>query len=61
MCIRDRKYDIPKGIYIKKVEMDSPAMDAGLQSGDVIRSVAGQEVARDVYKRQVDSVYLPVH
>ena len=35
-----QKYDIPKGIYIKKVEMDSPAMDAGLQSGDVIRSVA---------------------
>ena len=40
-----QKYDIPKGVYIKKVEMDSPAMDAGLQSGDVIRSVAGQEVA----------------
>lgn len=40
-----QKYDIPKGVYIKKVEMDSPAMEAGLQSGDVIRSVAGQEVA----------------
>ena len=36
-----QKYDIPKGVYIKKVEMDSPAMDAGLQSGDVIRSGPG--------------------
>ena len=48
-----QKYDIPKGIYIKKVEMDSPAMDAGLQSGDVIRSVAGQEVASAEQFREV--------
>lgn len=40
-----RKYDIPTGIYIKEVEMDSPAMAAGLQSGDVIRSIAGEEVS----------------
>ena len=39
-----QKYDIPKGVYIKKVEMDSPAMDAGLQSGDVI---LGGAVAAD--------------
>ena len=48
-----QKYDIPKGVYIKKVEMDSPAMDAGLQSGDVIRSVAGQEVASAEQFREV--------
>ncbi len=30
------EYDIPKGAYIKEVVMDSPAMAAGLQSGDVI-------------------------
>ena len=36
-----QKYDIPKGVYIKKVEIDSPAMDAGLQSGDVIRCRPG--------------------
>ena len=48
-----QKYDIPKGIYIKKVEIDSPAMDAGLQSGDVIRSVAGQEVASAEQFREV--------
>ena len=48
-----QKYDIPKGVYIKKVEMDSPAMDAGLQSGDVIRSVAGQEVVSAEQFREV--------
>ncbi|MDE7445010.1 MAG: S1C family serine protease [Lachnospiraceae bacterium] len=37
-------YDIPKGVYIKTVAMDSPAMAAGLQSGDVIVAVGGQEV-----------------
>ena len=48
-----QKYDIPKGMYIKKVEIDSPAMDAGLQSGDVIRSVAGQEVVSAEQFREV--------
>lgn len=31
--------DIPKGVYIKEVAVDSPAMVAGLQSGDVITKV----------------------
>ena len=39
------KYGIPKGVYVKEVAMDSPAMDAGLQSGDVILKIAGEEVA----------------
>lgn len=38
------QYDIPKGVYIKEVTIDSPAMNAGLQSGDVILSLAGEEV-----------------
>lgn len=29
-------YGMPKGIYIRSVAMDSPAMAAGLQSGDII-------------------------
>ena len=37
-------YKIPKGIYIKEVDMDSPAMNAGLQSGDVIVKLAGKDV-----------------
>ena len=39
------RYNIPKGVYIKQVTMDSPAFVAGLQSGDVIVSINGTEVA----------------
>lgn len=39
-----QKYGLPKGVYIKEVAMDSPAMEAGLQSGDVILKVAGEEI-----------------
>lgn len=38
------EYDIPKGAYIKDVEMDSPAMAAGLQRGDVIVSMGGDAI-----------------
>lgn len=34
-----RDNDIPEGVYIKEVAVDSPAMLAGLQSGDVITQV----------------------
>ena len=36
---------IPTGVYIKEVVMDSPAMEAGLQSGDVITAVNGEAVS----------------
>ena len=39
------RYNIPKGVYIKQVTMDSPAFVAGLQSGDVIVSLNGTEVS----------------
>lgn len=35
---------IPKGLYVKEVEKDSPAMKAGIQSGDVITSVADTDI-----------------
>lgn len=35
---------IPAGAYIKEIEMDSPAMIAGIQSGDVITRVGIDEV-----------------
>lgn len=38
-------YGLPEGVYIKEVAMDSPAMEAGLQSGDVVTSVNGTKVA----------------
>ena len=39
-----KEYDIPKGAYIKDVKMDSPALAAGLQSGDVITEMGGEAV-----------------
>lgn len=39
-----REYDMPKGAYIKEVKMDSPAMAAGLQSGDVLTKIDGENV-----------------
>lgn len=39
-----REYEIPKGAYIKDVKMDSPAMAAGLQCGDVITSINGDPI-----------------
>ena len=38
-------YGLPKGVYIKEVAIDSPAMEAGLQSGDVVTRINGVEIA----------------
>ena len=35
---------IPKGVYVREVEPDSPAMAAGIQSGDVITSIGDTSV-----------------
>lgn len=40
-------YDIPKGVYIKEVVADSPAMKAGLQNGDVITHINGDLIVTD--------------
>lgn len=37
---------IPKGLYVKNVETDSPAMAAGIQSGDVITNMEDTEIER---------------
>lgn len=41
-------YDIPKGVYIREVVTDSPAMKAGLQNGDVITHINGDSILNDV-------------
>lgn len=43
-----KDYDIPVGVFIKDVASDSPAMYAGLQSGDVIVKVNGEGVGTDI-------------
>lgn len=35
---------IPRGVYVKEIEADSPAMDAGIQNGDVIVKMAGKDI-----------------
>ncbi len=40
-------YDIPKGVFIREVAMDSPAMKAGIQSGDVVTHINGEEILTD--------------
>jgi S1-C subfamily serine protease len=41
--VRERM-SIPEGVYLSEVADDSPAMQAGLQKGDVITSMGGEEV-----------------
>ena len=36
------EYGLPDGIYLRYIEIDSPAMNAGLQNGDVLVSVNGE-------------------
>ncbi len=36
--------EVPVGVYVESVEEDSPAMKAGLQRGDVIQALDGEEV-----------------
>ncbi len=42
------EFGIPRGVYIKSVELDSPAMVAGLQEADVITQINGEEIINTV-------------
>ena len=37
---------VPRGVYVHVVEMDSPAMEVGIQSGDVITAVGETEITK---------------
>lgn len=54
-----KDYDIPVGVYIKDVVSNSPAMYAGLQSGDVIVKVNGKRVAVDAVFSERISKLIP--
>lgn len=40
-----QKYNIPKGVYVKTVEKDSPAEKAGIQPSDIIIKIEGTAVS----------------
>lgn len=43
-AIEDTEIDTPAGTYIREIEIDSPAMAAGIQSGDVVTKIGSTEV-----------------
>lgn len=46
--------DIPQGVYVKQVAADSPAMAAGIQSGDIITRVGSIEITSfESYERAI--------
>ena len=47
--------EIPEGVYVREVEMDSPAMAAGIQSGDVVVRVGDTSVL--TYNGLLDILY----
>lgn len=52
-----KAYDIPKGVFVREVATDSPAMFAGLQSGDVIVKINGEDVMSDMlYSTKISSL-----
>lgn len=52
-----KENDLPKGVYIKSVKMDSPAMAAGLQSGDIITEIDGEPIVSvDGYESKLMSL-----
>ncbi len=36
--------NVPQGLFVQEVEVDSPAMAAGIQSGDILTEIAGEEI-----------------
>ena len=50
--------NVPKGAFVTKVEMNSPAMSGGIQTGDIIVSVNDTEISgyRDLLKIVHDAV-----
>ena len=48
------KKGIPKGVFVESVEVDSPAMQAGIQNADVITEVNGEKiVSMKEYQQQL--------
>ena len=52
-------YDIPMGVFVKEVMTDSPAMFAGLQSGDIITQINGEDIYSDASYSSKIQMFLP--
>lgn len=39
-----QEFQLPKGAYVMNIDMDSPAMQAGLQNGDIVTKVGNEEI-----------------
>ncbi len=39
-----QEYQLPRGAYVTNIDMDSPAMQAGLQNGDIITKVGDEDI-----------------
>jgi len=44
-AVEDMQVDTPAGVYIREIEIDSPAMAAGIQSGDVVTRIDNTDIA----------------
>lgn len=50
---------VPLGVYVKEIIMESPAMQAGIQSGDIIISMGGSKVTSFVDYVKILSEWAP--
>ena len=50
------EFDMPRGIYVRSVAADSPAMYAGVYEADIITSISGEEIQSiDDYIEKIQS------
>lgn len=54
-----KTYNMPKGVGITNVAMDSPAMACGIQSGDIIVEIEGKEITTQREFENAISAYEP--
>lgn len=40
------KSGVPSGVYVTEVQMDSPAMKGGIQTGDILQAINGQKITQ---------------
>ena len=48
-----REYHLPEGIYVKNVRLDSPAMEAGIQIGDVVVKMNDEDILTEAQYEEV--------